>query len=75
VDTLVDSDKELSLEKICTIAAVNNLLKAENELLKTREEVGLAQSMSRRGNWWDNAPQKSFLATLRMKLTLNRVQL
>jgi transposase InsO family protein len=29
----------------------------------------LGQSMSRRGNCWDNAPQESFLVILKMKHT------
>ncbi len=31
------------------------------------KKYGLGQSMSRRGNCWDNAPQESFLDTLKMK--------
>lgn len=31
------------------------------------KKCGLAQSMSRRGNCWDNAPQESFFGHLKMR--------
>ena len=34
---------------------------------KLVKKMGLGQSMSRRGNCWDNAPQESFLDILKMK--------
>ncbi len=39
------------------------------ELLK---ENGIKQSMSRRGNCWDNAPQESFFAILKTEMDLNK---
>lgn len=38
------------------------------ELLK---ENGIIQSMSRRGNCWDNAPQESFFAIMKTEMDLN----
>ena len=40
------------------------------ELLR---ENGIIQSMSRRGNCWDNAPQESFYAVLKTEVELNQV--
>jgi putative transposase len=34
--------------------------------------LGVAQSMSRRGNCWDNAPTESFFATLKKELVYTR---
>ncbi len=39
------------------------------ELLK---ENGIKQSMSRKGNCWDNAPQESFFAILKTEMDLNK---
>ena len=33
---------------------------------------GIKQSMSRRGNCWDNAPQESFFAILKTEMDLNK---
>lgn len=40
------------------------------ELLR---ENGIIQSMSRRGNCWDNAPQESFYAVLKTEVELNQI--
>lgn len=40
------------------------------ELLR---ENGILQSMSRRGNCWDNAPQESFYAVLKTEMKLNQL--
>lgn len=42
---------------------------AYQELLK---ENGIQQSMSRRGNCWDSAPQESFFAILKTEMDLNK---
>lgn len=47
-----------------TSDAVKNLLKEEN----------IAQSMSRRGNCWDNAPQESFYGHMKDELHLEQCQ-
>ncbi len=41
---------------------------------KMVKKYGIGQSMSRRGNCWDNAPQESFLVTSRMKHILSLVK-
>ncbi|MFW7360621.1 IS3 family transposase, partial [Vagococcus fluvialis] len=35
------------------------------------KELGLIQSMSRRGNCWDNAPQESFYGHMKDELNLD----
>ncbi len=42
---------------------------------KLVKKLKLGQSMSRRGNCWDNAPQESFSGTLKMKHTSKLVHL
>ncbi|SJZ97444.1 IS3 family transposase, partial [Anaerorhabdus furcosa] len=36
------------------------------------KENGIQQSMSRRGNCWDNAPQESFFAILKTEMDLKK---
>lgn len=38
------------------------------------KENGIRQSMSRRGNCWDNAPQESFYAILKTELNLQEIK-
>jgi len=46
---------------------------ASQEYRRLAESRGLVQSMSRRGNCWDNAPMESFFDTLKTELVDNQV--
>ena len=45
---------------------------ASEELRRKLQEYGLRQSMSRKGNCWDNAPAESFFSTLKTELCGDR---
>lgn len=45
---------------------------ASEELRRKLQEYGLRQSMSRKGNCWDNAPTESFFSTLKTELCGDR---
>ena len=47
---------------------------ASGEYRQTLERLQALQSMSRKGEGWDNAAMESFFATLKMELTLHKAQ-
>ena len=44
------------------------------EFQKLVKEMGLGQSMSRRGNCWDNAPQESFFGHFKVETNLKECE-
>ena len=47
---------------------------ASNEYRQALERLEALQSMSRKGECWDNAAMESFFATLKMELNLHKAQ-
>jgi len=47
---------------------------ASNEYRQALERLEALQSMSRKGECWDNAAMESFFATLKMELDLHKAQ-
>jgi len=45
-----------------------------NDFRKVLKDNGFIQSMSRRGNCWDNAPQESFFGHMKDELNLNKCE-
>lgn len=58
-DTLVELKKH-TLDAGCLIHSDQGILYLSPHFQEQVEAMGLIQSMSRRGNCWDNAPQESF---------------
>lgn len=59
LDTLTELDAE-HLPSNVILHSDQGILYMTDEFQKVARQLGLVQSMSRRGNCWDNAPQESF---------------
>ena len=66
---IMQRDHGISLQKETMIHSDQGFHYTSVQFMKLVNDLGLRQSMSRRGNCWDNAPQESFYGHMKDELT------